>query len=173
MSRSELQVGVAELRRRPGNRLEVSRGVLLDDAAVSTAAVPAGAEGHLELVLEALSDGVTVSGTVRFPWEGECRRCLGPTSGEVVAEVLEVFKDRPLGEDTLSIDGDLVDLGPVVRDAVVLGLPLAPLCAEDCPGPDPGDYPVVVEGEGAAAPDPRWSALAELRFDPEDPDSVG
>ena len=169
-SDQQLKIGIAELRRRPGNRQEVDLDLSfgetgLDDSAVITATVPADSVGHVHLVLESMSDGVTATGTVRFTWQGECRRCLGPTSGEVVADVLEVYKDVPSGDDTLPVDGDFVDLGPVVRDAVVLALPLAPLCAEDCTGPEPEEYPVVVEGEGEEPPDPRWSALSDLRFD--------
>ena len=169
-SEQQLRIGIAELRRRPGNRQEVDLDLTfgetgLEESSVVTATVPADSVGHVRLVLESMSDGVTASGTVRFPWRGECRRCLGPTSGEVVAEVLEVYKDEPTGEDTLPVDGDFVDLGPVVRDAVVLALPLAPLCADDCSGPEPEAYPVVVEGEGEAPPDPRWSALSDLHFD--------
>ena len=37
-------------------------------------------------------------------------------------------------EDGYSLDGDLLDLEPVLRDALVLALPLAPLCRQDCPG---------------------------------------
>ncbi|MFM7062564.1 MAG: YceD family protein [Actinomycetes bacterium] len=169
-SEQQLKIAIAELRRRPGNRQEVDLDVAfaetgLSESAVITATVPADSVGHVHLVLESMSDGVTATGTVRFPWRGECRRCLGPTSGEVVADVLEVYKDVPTGEDTLPVEGDSVDLGPVVRDAVVLALPLAPLCAEDCTGPEPEAYPVVVEGEGEAPPDPRWSALSDLHFD--------
>jgi len=36
--------------------------------------------------------------------------------------------------DGYLLDGDLLDLEPALRDALVLELPLAPLCAEDCPG---------------------------------------
>jgi uncharacterized protein len=63
-----------------------------------------------------------------------------------------------------------VDLEPVVRDAALLNLPLAPLCRPDCAGPVPDALPVVVEGEGdddAPARDPRWAALDELRLDPD------
>ena len=169
-SDQQLKIGIAELRRRPGNRqvvdLDISFGATgLEDSAVITATVPADSVGHVHLVLESMSDGVTATGAVRFPWQGECRRCLGPTSGEVVADVLEIYKDVPTGDDTLPVDGDFVDLGPVVRDAVVLALPLAPLCADDCTGPDPEEYPVVVEGEGETPMDPRWSALSDLRFE--------
>ena len=36
--------------------------------------------------------------------------------------------------DGYLLDGDLLDLEPALRDALVLELPLAPLCADDCPG---------------------------------------
>ncbi len=37
-------------------------------------------------------------------------------------------------DDEYLLDGDLLDLEPALRDALVLELPLAPLCADDCPG---------------------------------------
>jgi uncharacterized protein len=171
MSARELQVGVAEVRRRPGNQIVVSRSVPLDEVEITTARVPAGAEAQLELTMEALSDGVTVTGVVHVPWEGECRRCLETTSGVVTAEIAEVFKDRAIEGEILPIVSDTIDLGQVVHDAAVLALPLAPLCADDCVGPDPEEFPVAT-AEAAEAPpqDPRWAALAELRFDSDPPE---
>ncbi len=167
-----LSVGVADLRRHPGQRQAIERDVELDGVEVSTAAVPSGSPGHLDVVLESLSDGVTVSGRLSVPWEGPCRRCLEQTSGVEVVELREVFSDSPVDDDLLSIDGDVIDLGPVVRDAAVLALPVAPLCGEDCLGPDPDHFPVGT-GDGAErAVDPRWSALDELRFDPGAPDPL-
>ena len=37
-------------------------------------------------------------------------------------------------EEAYPLAGDELDLEPLARDAVLLELPLAPLCAEDCPG---------------------------------------
>ena len=70
------------------------------------------------------------------------------------------------GEDGYSLDGDLLDLEPVLRDALVLALPLAPRCQEDCPGlcvecgvrlaqAGPGHH------HGPAL-DPRWAALRQI-----------
>lgn len=165
-----LRIGVAELRRRPGNRQHVRRTVPVGRISTSTAAIGASGEVELDVVMESLSDGLTVSGVVRVPWTGECRRCLEPTSGVVEAEVLEVFKDHPDEGDMLATDGDAVELGPVVHDAAVLALPVAPLCREDCPGPDPHEFPVRTEdGDEGPVEDPRWAALRELRFDAEPP----
>ena len=59
---------------------------------------------------------------------------------------------------------DAVELGPVVHDAAVLALPVAPLCREDCPGPDPEQFPVRTEdGDEGPVEDPRWAALRELQ----------
>lgn len=174
MRARELKVGVAELRRRPGNRIVVERSIPFGGLEISTARVPDDAEAELELTMEALSDGVTVSGLVRVPWEGECRRCLEMTSGVVVAEVAEIFKDRPESTEILPISSDQIDLGQVVHDAAILALPLAPLCRADCVGPEPAQFPVVVADAADPPPqDPRWAALAELRFDSDPPESLG
>ena len=78
----------------------------------------------------------------------------------------EVFEPHPVDGETYPIEGDEVDLEPVVRDGVLLHLPLAPLCRPDCPGPAPEAFPTMVEGEdgevsdedlsGEPARDPRW-----------------
>jgi len=60
--------------------------------------------------------------------------------------------------------GDMLDLEPVVRDGLVLALPLSPLCREDCRGLCAGcgvaldDLP---DDHTHASTDPRWAALAE------------
>jgi uncharacterized protein len=160
-----LRVGVSDLRKYPGSRRRIEREVVVGGLSVTGSAVPPEGMAAVDVTIEALSDGVTVTGEVRFPWEGPCRRCLEPTSGEALVPVREVFKDHPEGEDLLPLDGDAVDLGSVVHDAVVLGLPMAPLCREDCPGPAPEQFPVATGEEGPAPTDPRWAALSELRFD--------
>jgi len=169
-----LRVRVTDLRRRPGNRDEVHRRVRLGGLRVADAEV-SDDPVDVAVTLESLSDGVRVQGTVRYHWTGSCRRCLGEAHGTAEAPVSELFADDPVSDEILRIDDGWVDLGDTVRDTVLLGLPLAPLCRDDCEGPAPADFPVVVEAEpGAGEPggtpaDPRWAALAELRFDPEEP----
>jgi uncharacterized protein len=167
---------VADLLDHPGERRPVSAVATFDDLELSSARVAPDADVAVDLVVEAVLGGrLTVSGTVRAPWSGECRRCLGPVRGELVAEVREVYTDpgtEDAGDpDLLPIEGPEIDLAPVVREAVLLALPLAPLCRPDCPGPDPEHAPVAVEGDeppgarDAARGDPRWAALDDLRFD--------
>ena len=150
---------------------------MLPGLGISTAVVPDEAEILIDVELEALSTGLVATGTVEVPWEGECRRCLDPVRGVATAPVREVFEPRPVEGETYALADDLVDLEPMVRDAVLLALPLAPLCGPDCRGPAPESFPAVaaagVDGAGSTSreddqvrpADPRWAALGDLRFD--------
>ena len=173
MARHPLRVGIADLRRRPGTRRRVTEAVPLDDLAVSTAAVPSGSPVEVDLELETLSDGLVATGTIGAPWVGDCRRCLRPVEGRAEVEVREIFQPRPTEGETYPLGEDIVDLEPMVRDAVLLALPLAPLCAEDCRGPAPEQFPTGIADEGSGVPpappvDPRWAALSGLDFEPDD-----
>ena len=174
MARSPLLVGVTELRRRPGTQRQVHVVAPVDGLAITTARVPDGAEVEVDGVLEAIEGAITLTGTVRAPWVAECRRCLEEVTGGAIVELEEVFEPRPIPGETYPIDGGDIDLEPVVRDAVLLQLPLAPLCREDCRGPAPEMLPVLVpdeadggDGEDGPPRDPRWAALDVLREDPD------
>ncbi len=160
------EVHVGELRRRLGTRRVVDIDLELQPVEVvasrNTADPVTGS-----LTIESIERGVTVSGTLSFGWEGECRRCLEAVAGTAEVDVMEIFQvDAPPDTDDISeLVGDTVDLGPVVRDAVLAALPLAPLCRDDCAGPDPDRYPTVNESDlelPAPTPDPRWAVLDEL-----------
>lgn len=124
--------------------------------------VPEGTDLELDLRLEAVVEGVLVSGTARAPLSGECGRCLEPVAAEVEAELQELFAYDDAGEETGRLAGDLIDLEPAVRDAVVLALPLTPLCRAECPGLCPGcgaRLDNVEPGHMHVEADPRWAAL--------------
>ena len=127
------------LGRQAGAAREDSRTVPAPESLrVELAEVPMGADVELSVRLEAVTEGVLVTGTAIAPVAGECARCLEPLTSSVEASFQELYHYEPGeaadDEDELLLDGDLLDLEPVLRDAVVLALPLAPLCAEDCPG---------------------------------------
>jgi len=165
--RNPFLIDVGEDLRHPGARRAVTLVGAVPGVALSTARVPDDADVTAELRIEAQGATVIVQGTVRAPWVGECRRCLGPTSGEVAVDLHEVFEQSPVEGDTFPLLGEQIDLRPVLGETLALGLPLAPLCADDCVGPDPDAHPVGVadDGEGPPPADPRWAALDELRFD--------
>ena len=143
-------------------------GVLVDET---------GAPIDIDVELETLSNGLVATGSITTPWVGDCRRCLATVEGRSVAQVREVFEPRPVEGETYPMADDTVDLEPMVRDAVLLALPLAPLCASDCRGPAPESFPTGVEDDDAGSrdgdgpgplSDPRWAALAELDFEPDE-----
>jgi uncharacterized protein len=163
---------VTELRRRPGTQRPVALVAVLPDLEITTARVPEGSELALDGVLEAVegSSAITLSGRLAVPWVAECRRCLEEVSGVEEVELSEVFETRPTPGETYAIEGDEIDLEPVLREAALLHLPLAPLCRDDWRGPAPEAFPAVADeddepGEppGDAPRDPRWAALDVLR----------
>ena len=161
-------IGITTERRSPGVQRRVRVEGPLPGLGTSAAVVPDGGAVEADVVLEAMTDGrMTVTGRLTAPWTGECRRCLEAVVGDVVVDVQEVFEPDPADDaETYPLDGDTLDLEPMVRDAVLLALPLAPLCREGCTGPDPDDHPVSVEGDEVdRGEDPRWAALKQLRFD--------
>lgn len=105
---------------------------------VELVSVPEGAELELDIQLERVTEGVLVTGTARAPLVGECARCLDLFASATEVRFTELFTHEASDEDDAAegylMDGDLLDLEPALRDALVLELPLAPLCAEDCPG---------------------------------------
>lgn len=134
--------------------------------------MPEGSDVELDVRLEAVLEGVVVSGTARAAVTGECVRCLDPLSESLETDFAELFvhPGREGDDETRWLEDDLIDLEPVLRDAVVLLLPLQPVCEDDCPGlcaqcgarlaDDPGH-----EHEDV---DPRWAALRGL-VDPDAP----
>ena len=173
MARSLLRIGVMELRRRPGTQREVEVTTTLPGLAITTARVPEDRDVVVDGTLEAIEGAVTMSGTVTTRWTAECRRCLEPVEGELRAVLSEVFEPHPTDGETYPLEGDEVDLELVVRDAVLLHLPLAPLCRPDCAGPAPEEFPARVAGDAEddeasadqPAVDERWAALEQLKFD--------
>src|SRR5579862_4081132 len=161
------------LGRQPGSfRDETRTARAPDDLGSGLVLVPAGADVALDLRFEAVSEGVLVTGSAVAPLTGECARCLDPLSSSVEVSIQELYRYVPEpGEEESDdeerfLDGDRLDLEPAFRDAVVLALPLSPLCREDCPGlcvecgarlaeagPDHG------HGEDV---DPRWGPLRQL-----------
>lgn len=131
------------------------------------AEVPAGADVEVRLTLRSFSGGLTARGVVIAPWHAACRRCAGEAKGVLEAQVDERFRPGagPEDEDDYPLDDDVIDLAPLVRDAVVLGLPLAALCRDECAGlcPACGEDRNVTACGCQPARDPRWATLDALR----------
>lgn len=161
-----------ELLRRPGQMKTLRRDVPAPEGfGLDLVGVPVGHPIHLDLRLESVMEGVLASGTAEADLAGECSRCLEPYSDHVEVELTELYAypdsvtDESADEDEVSrIVDEKIDLEPAVRDAVLLELPNAPLCREDCPGvesPDTEAWAFVPSGSARERIDPRWAALQE------------
>lgn len=127
-----------------------------------TADIPLVAD--LELV--AGSGGLLVRGEVEAAVIHTCPRCLEEWAETRIVEVAEVIETGADDGDYV-IQGDELDLEPVVRDAVMLAMPLLPVCPAGCEG-------LVAEQESdlnTALPEDRpespFAALQDL-FEPRD-----
>lgn len=189
--RNPLVFDTHELGRRPGALQRLTREIDApkDLGIQGVIGVPEGAPVELELRLESVMEGVLVTGTARAQAEGECVRCLEPLELALEADFQEMFsypdaddrgrvKAEPAvdaeesaeNEDRLFIEDGLFDLEPVLRDAVVLALPMQPVCQDDCLGlcsecgarltDDPDHHHDAV--------DIRWAALQGLAGSLED-----
>lgn len=165
-------VPITALKRSIGNRREEHRGGRVGELRVSDSVVDAEATVEADVVLDSLDGGIEVTATVTAPWSAECRRCLKPVGGRIEAHVREMYRPRPPGEppdqdeETYPLAGELLDLRPLVRDAVLLELPIAPLCREDCAGLCPTCGADLNEGPCSCPPDggdARWAVLDALR----------
>jgi uncharacterized protein len=173
MKRHDLDVGVGELLRTPATRLRVER-TLAASGLGELCVVDTCTDGEvvLDLVFESVladaTESIVVTGEVAAGWRAVCRRCLRPIGGTVSIDVHDVFARHPVDEEAIEFTGDTIDLRPYVREVVALELPVAPLCSDDCAGPDGAstDIRIVTADTAAPAdPDPRWSALDRLRAD--------
>lgn len=179
-----MRIGIVELVGRPGRTR-----ALVDDAAAdafgdaSWGPLDGAFEGpiHLDLHLDAVVEGILVRGTVAARLTLTCARCLEPAVLAREVEVTELFTDPARREPDdeppdagyeLLDDMTAIDLSTLVRDALLVDLPVRVLCRPDCPGICPvcGAEATAGCGHAPESPaDPRWAALADLRLPPEPP----
>ena len=156
---------------------EVTRTVEIpEELGTDIIAVPSGSPVDIELRLESVTEGVLVSGSVRATANGACVRCLDPVSLPVEVSFQELFAyaDRAAHHHEVDADSDeaevyelvddLVDLQPVLRDAVVPALPFQPVCRADCPGlcSECGAALAQEPDHRHDVIDPRWASLGGL-----------
>jgi uncharacterized protein len=136
--RSGLVVSTHDLGRQQGRMTQVSRVVdAPGELGNDVIGVPPGSPIDLELRLESAGDGVLVTGSATVEVSGECARCLTAISDRTELDLMELFLypgSEPDDEEASRLEGELIDLEPLIRDTVVLDLPFIPLCREDCAG---------------------------------------
>ncbi|BBH64399.1 metal-binding protein [Actinoplanes sp. OR16] len=171
--RQPLVVDTTKLPRQPGATRALNRVVPAPaDLGLELITVQEGSDLTLDMSMTSVSEGVYISGTVRGSLSGECGRCLNEIGTPFEVSLAELFAyAESTTEETTDDDevgrmqGDLLDLEPAVRDAIVLMLPTNPLCRPDCPGlcPECGvHFDELPADHSHEDVDPRWAALRNM-----------
>ena len=158
-------VNVADLVHRPASRRTEHLSGPTSAMLVTETTVAEGTTLNIDAVLEAVSDGVLATGETHVEWEANCRRCLTPITGLTSSSFREMYSAHPIEGETYPLRHDSVDLELVAREAILLDLPLAPLCGDDCLGLCPTcgvDRNETSCSCTSPATDQRWSALDGL-----------
>jgi uncharacterized protein len=160
-----LIVNVIELLRRPGSTKEVQVSVAASDVSFDDARMTDD-DVQVRIHMESLTNGISVRGETTAQWQGECRRCLVPLTRAVTVELDELYQSAPDSPDAYAIENDQINLLPMVRENLLLAIPLGPLCTEDCPGFCPqcgADLRSTTCGCSRPVGDDRWAALDVLK----------
>lgn len=185
---SSFKLNTYELPRRAGEMKEYQLDITTKEkVGVDLISVPAGDVIEVDARLESVTEGVLLSADVYAIAKGECIRCLDPVEIVVERKIQELYNYPPAdgkgakkkaaavedldGEDELMMEGDDIDLEPPIRDAIVLSLPINPLCTPDCLGlcPDCGEKWADLPADHMhQLKDARWASLESLKV--QDPD---
>ena len=171
---SPFRINLHELPRRAGEMKEYHLDFQApDEIGVPLLAIPRGTKLDIEMRAESVDDGVLISGEINSFAKGECGRCLEPINEEISQRFQELFfyesrvSDNPdEDEDIFVMDGDFVDIEIPIRDAVILAMPLNPLCDSECEGLCPGcgeKWSTLAQDHSHESIDPRWKGLSDWK----------
>ncbi len=136
-----------------------------EEIGIAMIGVPPGSPVALDLMVEAVVEGVLVTGTAEVRLAGQCARCLEEIEDSTTVDLQELYlypDKEPDDEEASRLEDDLVDLEPLLRDAVVLDLPFTPLCREECAGLCPACGANLNHDPSHSHADPtdaRWAGL--------------
>ena len=195
MARSVFIFNTHDLPHRAGEMREHQLSLLLSEPlGVDLLAIKPGERIEVELRITSVDEGVLATGEITAVATGECGRCLDPITWPIDEAFTELFyyetaasraaekgkkgakgfskreekKDIDLEADELTfMVGDEIDLELPIRDAVILNLPVNPLCSDECPGlcQGCGEKWINLPADHAHNPeDPRWAALKGLNL---------
>ena len=180
------QLNTFELPRRAGEMKEYSLDIeVKENFGVTLISIPAGETIEVDVRLESVTEGVLLSADVYAVAKGECIRCLDPVEIVIERKIQELYNYEPTNErgkkkkrepeideldieDELMMQGQIMDLETPIRDAVVLSLPINPLCNQDCLGlcPECGEkWAGLAQDHAHSSIDARWAGLKALGSD--------
>ena len=145
--------------------------------------IPEGDLLEIDVRCESVTEGILVTADIFAVAIGECIRCLDPVELEVDRKIQELYRYEPTDdkgkksrykdeelvdldeEELLYVEGEQVNLELPILDAIILSLPVNPLCDEDCLGlcPDCGEkWENLPEDHQHEVIDARWAGLSGL-----------
>jgi uncharacterized protein len=163
---SPLLINIVELTRRPGIAKEVQVDVSAESLAFDDERIDTTHDIGVDLRVESVSGGLVVHGEATARASGVCSRCLIDIDLIVHAAIDEIYQRVPDNPEAYPLDGEALDLAPIVREMVLLGVPEAPLCRADCPGLCPTCGANLAAGPCGCVPkqgDERWAVLDQLK----------
>lgn len=168
---------IRDLELRPGHfDVELKKGAIEFLDPEIRQAGPLKASGRVDLVIGVLRE-IRVKGHISVAMEADCDRCLEPAAMPLdsdlelyyrpVAEGFGEEKELDSGEAEMGFyEGDGLELNDVLREYVLLAVPMQRLCRQDCKG----ICPVCGQNRNlkdcqcqTEAVDARWAALKEIR----------
>ena len=164
-------LNVHDLIGHPGMARTVDLLGTIDGLATELVALPDDAMLGGALSLESVIEGVFVAGSITGTWRLRCARCLTeetrPFTVEIGELVTPVATDPDKADDDYVLVDEQIDIDQIVRDAIGVEMPFAPLCRPDCRGlcPTCGGNRNLGECPGHDAIDPRFAVLSELLID--------
>ena len=172
MATSPFKLNLHELPRRAGDFKDFQLDFPVPESIGNPMiAIPVKTQLLINLRAESVSDGVLISGTISSKAVGECGRCLDPIETVINQNFQELFfyENRAGEDEEFMMEGDIADLEIPVRDAVILALPINPICREDCQGlcSECGEkWEILPADHEHELIDPRWQGLSEWKSDP-------
>lgn len=163
-----LQIDVSNLAGKPGSTRELASSGPVEGFRSGLGWVEDGDAVHIRFLLSSASDGIEVTGQAWGRLHLSCSRCLVEYEQDFKLDIDEKFYFEPsLADQTegYEVRDQVVDLEPMLRDAIVLSIPMRPVHAEDCKGLCPvcgGDLNVSDCRHAERAVDARWAPLQSL-----------
>ena len=129
MTSSAFVVDITPLKRQPGTQKPFELTIAAPPEMVLQSAEVTAEQLHVDLQLEVAGEELIAQGKVTVDWVGPCRRCLEHQQGSTDVALREIFQRKPIEGETYYLAENDVDLEPMLREVVLLNLPVAPLCA--------------------------------------------
>jgi uncharacterized protein len=157
------------------------RAAWVRGALEETDATAAGPDGKLDVRVSKSGHDVVVRGRLDIDLQTHCARCLKdvtihlehPLTALMVpaSDVRSAGRASNDGEleltaedlDVVPYSGETIALDDIVRDELVLEVPIVPLCSEDCAGISPPPQEGDATRSEEAAIDPRLLPLLRLK----------